>query len=374
MEATGWMAAAQAARRRAMALAIMGAAGLLPVAAGAAQLGVLELPAQGDDEPVTVYYPTDSPAGPLRHGYHTLVAADRGAPVKGNGRLIVISHGTGGGPYAHTNLARALVEAGYVVAVPLHKGDNWRDHRVGTFDSVKRRPQEVSRAIDAVGRDPRLSTLLGLDRVGVYGMSAGGFTALALAGGRWSPQRFVQHCDAHLPEDFHFCTGVITQLTGGWLDGLKLRIARWEIHRRFDDDQAVYGHVDPRIASVVAAVPAAAPFDLATLAEPRVPLGLVTMAGDRWLRPPFHAEAVLAACRTCERVAHLENGGHGALLSPLPPGLDGVLGEMLNDPPGFDRTVLPEVDRRIVAYFARTLGASADVAPAPSISASMRLP
>lgn len=375
MESTGWMGAAQAARRCAAALLMTGAAALLPAAADAAQLGVLVLPAQGDDEPVTVYYPTDSPAAPLRHGFHTLLAADRGQPARGNGRLVVISHGTGGGHFVHTDLAQALVAEGFVVAVPLHKGDNWRDHRVGTFDSVKRRPQEVSRAIDAVGRDPRLAPLLSLDRVGVYGMSAGGFTALAMAGGRWSPQRFVQHCDVHLAEDFQFCTGVITQLTGGWLDRLKLRVARWEIHRRFDDDRETYGHVDPRVASVVAAVPAAAPFDLATLAEPRVPLGLVTMNGDRWLRPVFHAEAVLAACRTCERVAHLEQGGHGAMLSPLPPGLDGVLGEMLNDPPGFDRAALPDVDRRIVGYFLRTLQVGSEGLEAqPPVPPSMGLP
>jgi len=54
-------------------------------------------------------------------------------------------------------------------------------------DSWKRRPAEVSRAIDAVGQDARFAPLLALDKVGMYGMSAGGHTALSLAGGRWSP-------------------------------------------------------------------------------------------------------------------------------------------------------------------------------------------
>jgi predicted dienelactone hydrolase len=272
---------------------------------------------------------------------------------------VVVSHGTGGAPFVHTALAQALVDEGYTVAMPLHRGDNWRDHAsAGSFDSLKRRPQEVSRAIDAVAREPRLARHLALDQVGVYGFSAGGFTALALAGGRWSPQRFVQHCEAHLAEDWHFCTGVITALAGddGWLDGLKRWVARHEIHRRFDGDAAVYGHTDARVAAVVAAAPAAAPFDPESLARPARPLGLVTLGEDRWLLPRFHAQAVLAACASCERVAEVASAGHGAMLAPLPPGLDGVLGHMLNDPPGFDRAgLMPAVDRQIAAFFNRHL-------------------
>ena len=40
---------------------------------------------------------------------------------------------------------------------------------------------------------------------------------------------------------------------------------------------------------------------------------------------------------------------------PLPPGFTGLIGELLNDPPGFDRGVLPEVDRKITAFFSRHL-------------------
>jgi predicted dienelactone hydrolase len=323
--------------------------------AAATTLGMTVLPAQGEDEPVTLFYPSSSPPGPLRRDFVTLLAAPDGTPERGNGRLVVVSHGTGGSVIVHTDLARTLVEQGFTVAIPLHKGDNWRDHRPGTFDSPKRRPQEISRAIDAVARDARFAPLLQLDKVGVYGMSAGGFTALTLAGGQWSPQQFVRHCDVNLGRDFQFCTGVFTKLTGGWLDSLKLWVARHEIRRRFEDDKTVYRHTDPRVAAIVAAVPAAAAFDLATLAEPRVPLGLVTMGQDRWLIPAFHAEAVLSVCKVCERVAHLDHGGHGAMLAPLPPGLGGVLGEMLNDPPGFDRAVLPAIDRTIAGYFARHL-------------------
>jgi hypothetical protein len=43
------------------------------------------------------------------------------------------------------------------------------------------------------------------------------------------------------------------------------------------------------------------------------------------------------------------------MLSPMPPGLDGLAGEVLNDPPGFDRSALPAVDRAITDFFRRQL-------------------
>jgi predicted dienelactone hydrolase len=190
----------------------------------------------------------------------------------------------------------------------------------------------------------------------MYGMSAGGHTALTLAGGRWSPGGFKRHCEADLVDDFQSCVGLITHLTGGAFDGLKKWVALAVIRHRFDDD-TMRSHVDPRIAAVVAGVPGAADFDMASLETPRVPLGLVTAQQDRWLVPRFHSDRVLQACKPCEHIADLPTGGHGALLSPLPPGLTGVLGDMLNDPPGFDRRQMPEVDRKITAFFVRHLAA-----------------
>ena len=318
-----------------------------------ASVGLSEIAGTADDGPVTVYYPTDAAAQPLARGAFTLSVAAQSAPRRGNGRLVVISHGTGGSPWVHTDLARALVDAGYVVALPEHRADNYKDHSDAP-GALSRRPAEVSRAIDAVGRDARFAPLLDLSQVGVYGMSAGGHTALTIAGGRWSPAGFKRHCEQNLVDDFQFCVGVITKLTGGWLDGLKKWVALAVIRLRFDDS-TVREYNDPRIAAVVAAVPAAAHFEFDSFAALRVPLGLVTAHQDRWLVPRFHSDRVLLACKTCKHIEDFPTGGHGALLSPLPPGLTGLLGDMLNDPPGFDRSVVPEVDRKVTAFFGRHL-------------------
>lgn len=333
-------------------LTLLAATLALPAAAGT---GLATIAPTETDGPVTVYYPTAAPDTTLQRGPFTLALAPDAPPRAGNGRLVVISHGSGGSPWVHADLARTLVDAGFVVALPKHRGDSAGDDGQPGPVSWMQRPAEVSRAIDAVGRDPRFAPHLVLDRVGMYGMSAGGHTALAIAGGRWSPAGFVRHCETHLAEDFNTCVGLATRLTGGAFDGLKLWLAKTILRLRFGGDDTPRTHADPRIAAVVAGVPLAADFDMASFAAPPVPLGLVTAARDAWLVPRFHSERVLAACPRCEHVADLPGGGHGALLAPPPPGLTGLVGDLLNDPPGFDRRVLPEVDRRIAAFFLRHL-------------------
>src|SRR5882724_3051203 len=119
--------------------------------------------------------------------------------------------------------------------MPAHRGDNYQDPSTPGPESWRRRPVEISHAIDSVGRDPRFAPLLVLDKVGMYGMSAGGHTALSLPGGRWSPARLKEHCEAHIAEDFYSCVGLAARLTGGYLDGLKETIALTVIRWKFDD-------------------------------------------------------------------------------------------------------------------------------------------
>ena len=133
-----------------------------------------------------------------------------------------------------------------------------------------------------------------MDRVGVYGTSAGGLTALTLAGARWSPANFMRHCLAHMREDFPGCVGLITSLRGNVLDPVKLTLAQW-VHRLRFNDETLYGLTDPRIKAVIASVPMAAPIDLATMARPRTAVGLIKAEQDRWLAPRFHIDAVRAA-------------------------------------------------------------------------------
>jgi predicted dienelactone hydrolase len=328
-------------------------------AAKATEVGLIEIPAtQEGDGPVTLFYPSRSarqPAAVQRMG-QSLPLVWGGEPLRGNGRLIVISHGSGGSPWVHAGMAQALVRAGFVVAVPEHLHDSYRDDSTPGPRSWRRRPAEVSRAIDAVAADARFGPLLTLDKVGMYGMSAGGHTALTLAGGRWSPAQYRRHCEAHIEDDFQTCAGITFQLTGGWWDGLKERLVLWHA-RWFMQDESWYQHNDPRIAAVVAGVPFAADFDVASLASPKVPLGLVTARQDVWLQPRFHSDPVLQACQPrCEWLMDVADGGHGALLSPPPPMPSDTLTALIGDPVGFDRAhQVPAMEAKVVGFFQRQL-------------------
>lgn len=332
------------------------AAVLAAVAASAhAGVGMVELPANAVSGPVTVFYPTQSVPGAVRRGAFQLDVAIDAVPTATSSRLIVISHGSPGSPWVHFDLVRSLVNAGFAVALPEHHADNYKDASDPGPPAWRRRPLEVSRAIDRLAQEPAFASILDFARVGMFGMSAGGHTALTLAGGRWSPSRLREHCRLHLAEDFHACAGPSVALTGGMLDGVKKLVVRAIDDRKFDDP-SWYAHVDGRIIAVAAGVPFAADFDPDSLRQPGVALALISARNDRWLVPRFHSDAIVAACRPCEHLLNVEPGGHGALLGPLPPG--GGLSDLIQDPPGFDRdTQVPRINGAITRFFQKTLTA-----------------
>ncbi|WP_256354702.1 dienelactone hydrolase [Variovorax sp. dw_308] len=330
-------------------------ASLALATSASAATGITVLPAPPDSGPVTVFYPTTATPARYQRGPFVFQLASDASPARGNGHLIVVSHGSGGSPWPQADLAMALVDAGFTVAMPEHAGDNFHDmSRVGPV-SWEHRPKEVSQAIDAMAADARFASRLDFQHVGMYGMSAGGHTALTLAGGRWSPARLAQHCEAHLADDFPACVGLATELTGSSLDALRLSVAREVIHRKFDDQTAPREWNEPRITAIVATVPAATTFDMSTLAQPRVPLGLVRAGKDEWLKPQWHIDAVRAACKLCTLVADMTTAGHGSTLSPMPPDLPPRAARLINDPPGFDRATLPAIYAAITGFFLQNL-------------------
>lgn len=157
---------------RALALSVA----LMGLHAGAlSAVGLLEWPSSSETTgPVTVFFPTNAPEQNVQRGEFSMQLAVNAAPIKGNGALVVISHGSTGSPWFYLDVARALVNAGFVVAMPEHYKDNYKDAREPGPASWIRRPPEASKAIDAMARSPVFAPLLQFNNVGMYGMSAGG--------------------------------------------------------------------------------------------------------------------------------------------------------------------------------------------------------
>jgi predicted dienelactone hydrolase len=81
-------------------------------------VGLIELPPQHDAGSVTVFYPCLGPSKIEKRTTFDLDVAIDAEPVRGNGRLIVISHGSPASPWVYFDLAHSMVEAGFIVALP----------------------------------------------------------------------------------------------------------------------------------------------------------------------------------------------------------------------------------------------------------------
>jgi predicted dienelactone hydrolase len=280
------------------------------------------------DMPIRVLYPTTQANQTLRSGPFEVEAAPDAPPLPGTRLLIVLSHGTAGSALADHALAATLVRAGFVVAQPQHRGDNFRDFSQAGPSSWQSRPHDVSETIDAVARDAVLGPLLRTDRVGVHGMSAGGITGLALAGAQWRLLDLVRHCDQHLDEDIGFCLHGLAQHPVQQ----QLRRAQYTLTRHIPEqhlpsamrtphggrDTGDDPRPDPRVAAVSLLVPLGAIFTPESLARIRIPVGLTVAEADEVLVPLFHSQHVLRHCTTCTVLSSHAGTGHFDWLWPWP--------------------------------------------------------
>ena len=294
-----------------------------------AQVGMAQFPV--GEMPVTLVYPTAAVAQPVAMGPFTIDVAMNAPPTPGVHPLVVMSHGTGGSAIVDHALASALARAGFVVAQPLHGGDNFRDASKAGPEAWRTRPQEVTQVLDALARSPRWSALVNLTRVGVHGMSAGGVTALSLAGAQWSTLNLVRHCNQFVEEDPGFCFNgalrpeqrAVRQASFDRAKNVPSMFLPADIKvlhgGRTPDASNPDARPDPRVAAVTLAVPVAAVFTPESLARIRIPVGVVSAQDDLVLLPRLHSAHVLKHCTACKPLADLSNAGHFNVLWPWPP-------------------------------------------------------
>jgi predicted dienelactone hydrolase len=277
-----------------------------------------------------IWYPSDAPASSQRLGLYTQTVAAGGA-VAGRGLpLVVMSHGTGGSFENHYDTALALAEAGFVVAAVTHTGDNYRDQ--SGFVRVENRPRHIKALIDyMLASWPRRDRLDPV-RIGIFGFSAGGFTALVAIGGVPDLSRTPSYCAAHPDE---------------WT----CRRIR-EAGAALSSAPAAFDH-EPRIAAAVIAAPAIGfSFTPEGLAGIKSPIQLWRGDSDEILPHPRHAQNVYDGLATKPEYHVVPNAGHFAFLAPCPPALANVAPEICRDPAGFDRAAFHrEFNPAVVAFF-----------------------
>ena len=101
--------------------------------------------------PMMVVYPTNTPSEQVRFGPFKMELAIGAEVAEGTFPLAIISHGSGGSDLGHRSIAFALVKKGFIVAMPLHPKNNFKDNKAeGTVNNWKNRPLHISASIDAV--------------------------------------------------------------------------------------------------------------------------------------------------------------------------------------------------------------------------------
>jgi predicted dienelactone hydrolase len=280
------------------------------------QLGARALalrdPVQGAQIPLHLVYPTEAPASPHAFGPHAIELALDAPPAGGALPLAVISHGNQGTPWGYRGLTAYLVQHGFAVALPEHIGNSRRDNSLaGTPANLANRPRHVRLSIDAALADPVLGPALS-GAASVIGHSFGGYTALAVAGGR----------PMSLPTEEP--------------DGVGKLIA---VER------------DARVRAVVLLAPAL-PWLMApgALAEVTVPILLRTAERDD-ITPPAFIDHVLRGLRVDARC--IAGAGHFAFFHPVPDALRRL--PVGQDPPGFERaSIQPALHADIVEFLRAT--------------------
>ena len=259
--------------------------------------------ARGTALELTVWYPADTGGTPVVLGESPFFqgqTAMQDAPLAGDKLpLLMLSHGAGlgGNAQALSWLAVSLARQGFVVAAPTHPGNSGPHRSAAQTMQLWLRPADMAAALSALEKDRLFAARLDATKVGVLGLSMGGYTALAMAGVRIDPQRLARYCDSD-ERNPSLCQWV--RKSGVDLHAMDMR-------------DAARDYADPRIRFAMAIDPA--PVDVLdnnTLGQVSIPVALVNLGRAGTI--PATVDAFAAAQRI-PRATHLliEDASHFSL-------------------------------------------------------------
>ena len=298
----------------------------------------LTFPDPLDSQPMhaLAFYPSTDEEHTSKVQDYWIEASPDAAIAMGRFPLILLSHGNTGTPLALHDLATSLARQGFVVVAVVHPGDNTQDHsRLGSLSNLYGRPLQISEAISAALLDPRLSPYLSADQVGVIGYSAGGETALILAGAEPDLQRLKTYCVAH-PLDRDACK------THG-----ELLLDRDDLHAQ----------ADPRVGALMLMAPLTLMFGRTTLSGVHVPVLLYSGDGDELLAVDKNAEALARKLPQTPEYKLLAGAGHFVFMAPCSDEQRATAPMVCNDREGVDREdINRNLSAEAVRFFEDALG------------------
>lgn len=199
---------------------LAGSLSLTSLSIEAAGFRMLQISDPGhSDLNVGVWYPSDQPESATPNTEFGLAVALNAPVGTTNGGLILLSHGFGGWYAGHADTAAALADAGFVVAAPTHTGNTWSDMSSPIEKWLLDRPRHITRTIDHVLDRSIFATHVSKEKIGLYGFSAGGYTAMGLVGAVPDLDRVRAHCEQQ-PQEFVCAEGMIDEMLNAGLHEL----------------------------------------------------------------------------------------------------------------------------------------------------------
>ncbi|MBW4616950.1 MAG: alpha/beta hydrolase [Desmonostoc vinosum HA7617-LM4] len=191
--------------------------------------------------------------------------------------VIVISHGLGLDSSNFQYLATHLASHGFAVVVPNHPGSDAKQLRallnghaseVAKPSEFQDRPLDVKYILNQLEKanqsNSRFKGRFNLQQVGVFGQSLGGYTALALAGGKINFEQLKKDCQLEALQDT-------------WNVSLLLQCRALELNSNTQE----YNLRDDRVKAAIAVNPITSSiFGKAGLSQIQIPVMIVGSSGD----------------------------------------------------------------------------------------------
>jgi predicted dienelactone hydrolase len=301
----------------------------------------IEIPdSSGKSLKTAIWYPSDSKVSVQTLGLFRQEVAIDGQIAGAKWPVVFISHGTGGSLASHYDTALALARAGLIVIALTHTGDNSQDQSyAGNRIDLVDRPRQLERVINFALSKWKDRAHIDAAKMGVFGFSLGGFTALVEIGGVPDLKRMAELCRKHAtaPE----CS-FIRERHGDQLVSAS--------------DAPAWMH-DPRIKAAVIAAPAAGYlFGSGGLHRVTVPIQLWRAANDSQAPDAWNSAIVRDGLPSTPEMHIVPHADHFAFLPPCSDALKQVASSICSDVPDFDRAAFhEEFNRRVVAFFLLTL-------------------
>ena len=197
--------------------------------------------------------------------------------------------------------------------MPEHYNNNRNNNDLeGTKENLENRPRHISLVIDTIDTDPRFIDHVQQNNIAIIGHSMGGYTALAIAGGKpWSQDR-----------------------------------------------EEINVTPDSRVNAIILLAPATAFFTpRGSLSNVTVPILLLSAEKDQ-ITPKEHAELVLDQVPDTTKIHSeiVENAGHFSFLSPFPESMRNPQFLPSTDPKGFDRENFHNIlNKKLLTFLGGTI-------------------